>query len=111
MSTKIVVDCTAHTVAVADLSATEQATYDAQQPIGIAQAQAISTLAALQSQHQQALSTIRSALTASQQTVSADITAVQNLVATLQAGTQPTQAQLLQLLRFLLRTLAVQGKV
>jgi len=58
-------------------------------------------------QHRQALAHVRAALTANGTTVSNDLAALQTIVTALQAGTPPTQAQLLALLRFLLRALAV----
>ena len=110
MSQKVVSDCAAHTVALLPLTTAEQAAYDAAQPAGIADGQARSALLALQAQHQAALGGIHGALTSNPATVQADITAIQALAAALAAGTQPTQADVLHLLRFLLRTLAIQAK-
>lgn len=110
MAKKITADCQTSKVNISDLSPTEQAAYDAQQPIGLAQAQAAEVLGAAQHQHQQALLGLRAALTANGQTTAADIASIQQLATDLQAGTAPTQAQVVQLLRFLLRCLATQSR-
>jgi len=70
-------------------------------------ATAASAAAAIRQQHSAALDAIKAALTANSTLTANDITAIKTLITNLQAGTAPTQAQLLQLLRFQLRSLAV----
>lgn len=74
-------------------------------PLSPAQAQLVADLATRQ-QHLAALAQIKGALTGDAAKTGGDITAIQNLIAGIQAGTPPTQAQLLQIIRFLLRCLA-----
>jgi hypothetical protein len=106
---KIIVDCSAPggKTTVVPLSAGEQADYDAQQPIGAAEMAALNALAVRRVQHISALATLTPHLTASAATTTNDITAVQALIDQIQAGQQPTGAQVLQVIRFLLRTMAV----
>ncbi len=67
-------------------------------------AQAASTTRA---QHITALAALKPALTANATAITNDITAIQALIASIEAGTQPTAAQVLQVLRFMLRCLVV----
>lgn len=104
---QLTVDCGSGDVTTAPLTADQQAAYDAAQTAAAAALPAQLAALAMYDQHRQALEAIRASLGANVAITTNDITAVQNLVATLQAGTPPNQAQLLQLVRFLLRALAV----
>lgn len=106
---KVVIDCSVPGGAptVAPLSDSEQADYTAQQPIGAAEVAALAALAARRAQHVNALAALTPHLTASAATTANDITAVQAIIDQIQSGQQPTAAQVLQITRFLLRTIAV----
>jgi len=69
--------------------------------------QAATAQAALRSLHVEALAAIRPALVNSATAITNDLAALQTIVTALEAGTVPTAAQLPQLLRLLVRAMAV----
>jgi len=104
-----IVQLSAGTITTAPLSAQQQTLRDAEVALLSALLTDSLNRDGTRLQHAQALASLRPALTANATTIANDLAALQTTAAALQAGTQPTAAQVLQILRLILRVLAIQA--